>query len=448
MRNNYDGSVTIENSTTRLDMSLSHTSAVSSRSANVKDTHSYVGFANFPNQVFRRAVKNGFEFTLMVVGQSGLGKSTFINSLFSAEINDPTPRAERSFSPTTQIEEKTVRLIENGVILNLTLVDCPGFGDAIDNNKCWEPIVEYVERKYLDYFSEETKIERAATIPDRRVHLCLYFIAPTGHGLKQLDVEFMKRLHERVNVIPVIAKADTMTAEELTRFKTQVTKELEENNIKLYKFPEVEDEDEKKQFDPLRERVPFAVVGSNQVKEVNNRRVRYREYPWGVVEVENLKHNDFIALRDLIIRTYLIDMIAVTRSVHYENFRFRQMSKGPKNSVDRDPFTQLEHERQMKENELEAKKAEMEKIFNEKVDEREKKLAARQAEIDDLEAKNRRVLQDRRNALDQLMAEVVELRRSGAISRQESRSSGTRVGENSPPDRVKPKKGLGIFKSS
>uniref|UniRef100_A0A1I8B5V0 Glutaredoxin-related protein 5, mitochondrial n=1 Tax=Meloidogyne hapla TaxID=6305 RepID=A0A1I8B5V0_MELHA len=28
----------------------------------------YVGFANFPNQVFRRCIKNGFEFTLMVVG--------------------------------------------------------------------------------------------------------------------------------------------------------------------------------------------------------------------------------------------------------------------------------------------------------------------------------------------------------------------------------------------
>ncbi|VDK18310.1 unnamed protein product [Anisakis simplex] len=261
--------------------------------AGAKDTHSYVGFANFPNQVFRRAVKNGFEFTLMVVGQSGLGKSTFINSLFSTE---------KTLAPTTQIEEKTVRLVENGVALNLTLVDCPGFGDAIDNNKCWEPVVDFVERKYLEYFSEETKIERCAIIPDKRVHLCLYFIAPTGHGLKQLDIEFMKRLHERVNVIPVIAKADTMTADELIRFKAQITKELNENNIKLYKFPEIEDEDEKKQFDPLRERVPFAVIGSNQVKEVNGRRIRYREYPWGVVEVENLKHNDFIALRDLIIR--------------------------------------------------------------------------------------------------------------------------------------------------
>ena len=29
----------------------------------------YVGFANLPNQVFRKSVKRGFEFTLMVVGK-------------------------------------------------------------------------------------------------------------------------------------------------------------------------------------------------------------------------------------------------------------------------------------------------------------------------------------------------------------------------------------------
>lgn len=29
---------------------------------------SYVGFANLPNQVHRKTVKRGFEFTLMVVG--------------------------------------------------------------------------------------------------------------------------------------------------------------------------------------------------------------------------------------------------------------------------------------------------------------------------------------------------------------------------------------------
>ena len=44
-------------------------------------------------------------------------------------------------------------------------------------------------------------------LPDSRVHVCLYFIAPSGHGLKPLDVEFMKRLHDKVNVVPVIGKS-------------------------------------------------------------------------------------------------------------------------------------------------------------------------------------------------------------------------------------------------
>lgn len=33
-----------------------------------KELDGYVGFANLPNQVYRKAVKKGFDFTLMVVG--------------------------------------------------------------------------------------------------------------------------------------------------------------------------------------------------------------------------------------------------------------------------------------------------------------------------------------------------------------------------------------------
>lgn len=40
--------------------------------------------------------------------------------------------------------------------------------------------------------------------------------------LKPLDIEFMKRLHEKVNIIPLIAKSDTMTVEECVQFKHQV----------------------------------------------------------------------------------------------------------------------------------------------------------------------------------------------------------------------------------
>jgi len=49
------------------------------------------------------------------------------------------------------------------------------------------------------------------------------------------------------------------------------------------------------------EAVPFAVVGSNTVIEVRGRKMRGRMYPWGVVEVENPEHCDFIKLRTLLV---------------------------------------------------------------------------------------------------------------------------------------------------
>jgi len=45
-----------------------------------KDVDGYVGFASLPNQVYRKAVKRGFEFTLMVVGRFSFVKSCFQSS--------------------------------------------------------------------------------------------------------------------------------------------------------------------------------------------------------------------------------------------------------------------------------------------------------------------------------------------------------------------------------
>lgn len=42
--------------------------------------------------------------------------------------------------------------------------------------------------------------------------------------------------------------------------------------------------------------------------------------------VENLEHCDFIALRNMVVRTHVQDLKDVTNNVHYENFRCRTLA--------------------------------------------------------------------------------------------------------------------------
>ena len=134
----------------------------------------------------------------------------------------------------------------------------------------------------------------------------------------------MKMLHHKVNIVPVIAKADMLTKKEIARLKkrvkkidetlsilnecfilefTQVMEEIEANGIRIYPLPDCdsdEDEEYKEQVRQLKEAVPFAVCGANTLIEVKGRKVRGRQYPWGVVEVENPEHCDFIKLRTML----------------------------------------------------------------------------------------------------------------------------------------------------
>ena len=97
-----------------------------------------------------------------------------------------------------------------------------------------------------------------------------------------------------MNIIPVIAKADTMTPEELSHFKRQIMNQIKQAKIRVYEFPEdgFEEEAESRENKRMKDRVPFAVVGSNMVIETpEGKKVRGRKYPWGTVDVS------FTALR-------------------------------------------------------------------------------------------------------------------------------------------------------
>ncbi|CAB3261550.1 unnamed protein product [Arctia plantaginis] len=291
----------------------------------------YIGFATLPEQVHRKSVKRGFDFTLMVVGESGLGKSTLINSLFLGDLykNRKIPDVQDRIEKTTTVEKKTMEIEERGVKLRLTIVDTPGFGDAINCEDSWRVCSSYIDEQFRQYFTDESGLNRRH-MQDNRVHCCLYFVPPWTHSLRQVDLEMMKRLHRKVNIVVVIAKADTLTAAEVKRLKTRILNDLEENQIQVYQFPECdsdEDEEFKQQDRELKAAAPFAVVASDVVLEVGGKRVRGRQYPWGIVDVENPRHSDFTKLRTMLISTHMQDLKDVTQDVHYENFRAQCISQ-------------------------------------------------------------------------------------------------------------------------
>ncbi|KAK6967318.1 Septin-2 [Biomphalaria glabrata] len=291
----------------------------------------YVGFANLPNQVHRKSVKKGFEFTLMVVGESGLGKSTLVNSLFLTDLYPERhiPSASEKIDQTVKIDASTVEIEERGVKLRLTVVDTPGFGDSLNSTDCFKPIIQYIDDQFERYLNDESGLNRRHII-DNRVHCCFYFVNPSSHGLKPLDIAFMKAVHHKVNIVPVLAKADTLTQLEVTTLKRKILDQIDEFGIRIYPLPDCdsdEDEDYKEQCRQLKNAVPFAVVGANTIIEVKGRKVRGRMYPWGVVEVENPEHCDFIKLRTMLI-THMQDLQEVTQESHYENYRAEKLANG------------------------------------------------------------------------------------------------------------------------
>lgn len=102
-----------------------------------------------------------------------------------------------------------------------------------------------------------------------------------------MDIDMLRRLHKKVNVVLVIGKADAMTTTEMKRLKENILNDLEAHSIQLYQFPDCdsdEDDEFKQQDRELKESIPFAVVGSNTVIEVAGKKIRGRQYPWGVVD--------------------------------------------------------------------------------------------------------------------------------------------------------------------
>ncbi|KAF7252555.1 Septin-10, partial [Varanus komodoensis] len=250
----------------------------------------------------------------------------------------------------------------------------------------YQPVVDYIDAQFEAYLQEELKIKRSLyNYHDTRIHVCLYFISPTGHSLKTLDLLTMKNLDSKVNIIPIIAKADTISKSELQKFKIKIMSELVSNGVQIYQFP-TDDESIAKINATMNGHLPFAVVGSMEEVKIGNKAVKARRYPWGIVQVENENHCDFVKLREMLICTNMEDLREQTHMRHYELYRrckleemgFRDTDPEHKPVSLQETYEAKRHEFL---GELQQKEEEMRQMFVQRVKEKEALLKEAEREL-------------------------------------------------------------------
>ncbi|XP_017279705.1 septin-8-A [Kryptolebias marmoratus] len=370
----------------------------------------HVGFNSLPCQLVSKLAARGFGFNILCVGETGIGKSTLVNTLFGRPFEN---EEAGHYEDRVRLRSQTHELQENAVRLRLTVVHTVGFGDQINNEQSYKPILDYLDAQFEKYLEEELKIRRSlADYDDTRIHACLYFIAPNGHSLKALDLVTMKKLENKVNIIPVVAKADVVSKSDLKNLKKNIMNELLSYGVQIYQFP-TEDEDVAEINSSMNSCLPFAVVGSTEDVKVGNRMVKGRLYPWGAVQVENEDHCDLVKLREMLLRVNTEDLREQTHSRHYELYRRCKLEEmGFKDTgPDSQSFSLQEtYEAKRKEffRELQHKEESMRQMFVNKVKETEAELKEKEKELHERFEQLKRVHHDEKKHLEEKRRELEE----------------------------------------
>ncbi|XP_030641806.1 septin-10 isoform X2 [Chanos chanos] len=363
----------------------------------------HVGFDSLPDQLVNKSTNQGFCFNILCIGETGIGKSTLMDTLFNTNFEN---FESSHFEPKVKLRAQTYDLQESNVRLKLTIVNTVGFGDQMNKQESYQHIVDYIDTQFESYLQEELKIKRSLhNYHDSRIHACLYFIAPSGHSLKSLDLVTMKKLDSKVNIIPVIAKADTISKSELHKFKIKIMSELVSNGVQIYQFP-IDDETVAQINTIMNGHLPFAVVGSTEEVNVGNKMVKARQYPWGVVQVENENHCDFVKLREMLICVNMEDLREQTHTRHYELYRRCKLEE--MGFKDTDPESKpvslqqtYEAKRQEFVGELQRREEEMRQQFVQRVKEKEAELKEAERELQSRFEQLKRLHMEERNKLEE-----------------------------------------------
>lgn len=287
--------------------------------------------------LLQQVSRRGIQLNMLLIGENGIGKRTFINSLCRQQYFEPETLELLGLGTTDKVEldidTEVLDIIETDSIpIKLQISITKNFGFNVQNYSNTSMIVRFIESIYQQNLEEEQKIVRNSKFEDKRIHIGLYFIKPTGKGLNELDIECMKLVSKRINLLPIIAKIDTLTADELTLNKKLINHDIELNNIQVYnlcenhvQFETIESSKEEIDYlEYIQAQLPFGIIGSN---DTNPEGQLIRQNCSGIIEIENKSICDIQLLRTVLFGSHLQELKDVTVNQKYECFRVEQLKK-------------------------------------------------------------------------------------------------------------------------
>ena len=189
-------------------------------------------------------------FNLLIIGESNLGKRTFLKSVLKKYNQEITIKPTEVEAESIKIEEtcsfdvssdtgdihfhvytspgygelrqKLVHALSFSVLIanaNCTLTS----GDSIDNAFSFDIIRNDLLARHDAWCHIDAQLlsEQERLTMDERIHCVLYFISP--NKIKAIDLAFIKQMESLVPIVPIIGKADSMTPDELSRYLAQVS---------------------------------------------------------------------------------------------------------------------------------------------------------------------------------------------------------------------------------
>ncbi|KAI8994871.1 Septin-domain-containing protein [Pilobolus umbonatus] len=174
-------------------------------------------------------------FRMIVCGDSGIGKSALVHALSA------TPISERNNSTHDSYEPIEVMNPAN----NICMIDTVGYGSILQADVIFTHVKSYIEKQYEKtnmlfnpgYTDDDGSLSYIVyQSADTLTHIdaCLYLIMGR---LKHVDIEYMRKIHHLINIIPVIIQLDlSVRAEVVREQRMEIISALKSNNIQFCTF--------------------------------------------------------------------------------------------------------------------------------------------------------------------------------------------------------------------